>query len=65
MSGVIRGQVDIGFSGAVHDFEVEAPDNWGDLSAEERDNKIEEIVMQEFYNVSNSWGEYVQKGQPS
>lgn len=60
MRGVIRGQIDIGFSGATHDFEVEAPANWAEMTEDERDAEIESVVMQEFYNASNSWGEYVE-----
>lgn len=60
MPGKIVGQVDIGFAGATHDFEFEAPENWHELTEKERDDFLEAAVMQEFYNVSNSYAEYVE-----
>lgn len=60
MSGKIRGQIDIGFNGATHDFEVEAPEHWHALTQDQKDEEIEQIVMNEFYNVSGSWAEYVE-----
>lgn len=60
MAGKIKGVVDIGFMGAQHEFEFDAPENWGELTETERDDVLEDAVMQEFYNVSNSYAEYVE-----
>lgn len=58
--GKIKGQIDIGFSGATHEFECDAPENWAELTEDERDDVLKNAVMHEFYNVSNSYAEYVE-----
>jgi hypothetical protein len=56
----IRIRVNTGFVGAVHWDECEVPDDWDEMTEEERQAHLSEVVKEAVWNYIEAYAEYVE-----